>query len=29
MVGKWGLSFTVTPPGGQPFSALVVDEANG
>jgi copper transport protein len=29
MVGKWGLSFTVTPPGGQPFSALIVDEANG
>jgi copper transport protein len=29
MVGKWGLSFTVTPPGGQPFTALVVDEANG
>jgi copper transport protein len=29
MVGKWGLSFTVTPPGGQPFTALVVDEAEG
>jgi copper transport protein len=29
MVGKWGLSFTVTPPGGQPFTALVVDEADG
>ncbi len=29
MVGHWGLSFTVTPKGGQPFSALVVDQAEG
>jgi copper transport protein len=29
MVGHWGLSFTVTPKGGQPFSALVVDRASG
>jgi copper transport protein len=29
MVGKWGLSFTVNPPGGPPFTALIVDEANG
>jgi copper transport protein len=29
MVGHWGLSFTVTPRGGQPFTALVVDRANG
>jgi copper transport protein len=29
MVGKWGLSFNVTPPGGAPFTVLVVDEANG
>jgi copper transport protein len=29
MVGKWGLSFQVTPPGGPPFSALIVDQANG
>ena len=29
MVGHWGLSFNVTPPGGQPFDVLVVDHANG
>jgi copper transport protein len=29
MVGKWGLSFNVNPPGGPPFTALIVDEANG
>ena len=29
MVGKWGLSFQVTPPAGPPFSALIVDQANG
>jgi copper transport protein len=29
MVGHWGLSFTVTPKGGQQFTALVVDRANG
>jgi copper transport protein len=29
MVGHWGLSFTVTPAGGRPFSALVVDYAGG
>ena len=29
MVGHWGLSFTVTPKGGQPFTALVVDHAAG
>jgi hypothetical protein len=29
MVGKWGLSFQITPPGGQPFTALIVDQANG
>ena len=29
MVGHWGLTFEVAPPGGQPFSALVVDFANG
>ena len=29
MVGKWGLSFQVSPPGSPPFSALIVDEANG
>jgi copper transport protein len=29
MVGHWGLSFTVTPRGGQPFTALVVDHAAG
>ena len=29
MVGHWGLSFTVTPKGGQPFTALLVDRASG
>jgi copper transport protein len=29
MVGKWGLSFQVTPRGGQPFTALIVDQADG
>jgi copper transport protein len=29
MVGRWGLSFTVTPRGGRPFTALVVDHAAG
>ena len=29
MVGHWGLAFTVTPQGGQPFTALVVDHATG
>jgi copper transport protein len=29
MVGHWGLSFTVTPKGGTPFTAVVVDRANG
>ncbi len=29
MVGHWGLTFDVTPKGGPPFTALVVDRANG
>jgi copper transport protein len=29
MVGHWGLTFDVTPPGAQPFTALVVDHATG
>ena len=29
MVGHWGLSFAVTPKGGQPFTAVVVDHATG
>jgi copper transport protein len=29
MVGHWGLSFNVTPKGGQPFTAFVVDHATG
>ncbi len=29
MVGHWGLSFSVTPRGGQPFDVLLVDRANG
>ena len=29
MVGHWGLGINVTPKGGTPFSALVVDHATG
>jgi copper transport protein len=29
MVGHWGLSYSVTPPGGPPFDVLLVDRANG
>jgi copper transport protein len=29
MVGRWGLSFQIAPPGGSPFTALIVDQANG
>jgi copper transport protein len=29
MVGKWGLTFQIAPRGAPPFTALIVDEANG
>jgi copper transport protein len=29
MVGRWALSFQVTPQGGPPFTALILDQANG
>ena len=29
MVGEWGLTFQIAPPGGTPFSALILDQANG
>jgi hypothetical protein len=29
MVGHWGLTYTITPPGGQPFTVVVVDHATG
>ena len=29
MVGHWGLSYEVTPPGGEPFTVLLVDRASG
>jgi copper transport protein len=29
MVGKWSLAFQVTPNGAPPFTALIVDQANG
>jgi copper transport protein len=29
MVGKWALTFQVTPKGGPPFTALILDQANG
>jgi copper transport protein len=29
MVGKWSLGFQVTPAGAPPFTALILDQANG
>ncbi len=29
MAGRWGLAFQITPRGGAPFTALIVDEAEG
>jgi copper transport protein len=29
MVGPWSLAFQITPPGGPPFTATVIDEAEG
>jgi copper transport protein len=29
MVGRWGLTFQITPRSGPPFTALIVDKANG
>jgi hypothetical protein len=29
MVGKWSLAFNVTPKIGAPFTALILDQANG
>jgi copper transport protein len=29
MVGRWGLTFQITPPNGHQFTALIVDQANG
>ncbi|HWE34579.1 MAG TPA: FixH family protein [Solirubrobacteraceae bacterium] len=29
MVGKWALGFQITPPGGQTFDALILDQADG
>jgi len=29
MVGHWGLSFEITPPGRPPLSLLIIDKANG
>jgi hypothetical protein len=29
MVGHWGLTYTVTPKGGLPISAVIVDHATG
>ena len=29
MVGKWALSFQITPKSGPPFTALILDQANG
>lgn len=29
MVGHWGLEFEITPPGGKPFTVLLLDRASG
>ncbi len=29
MVGQWGLTFQITPRSGVPFTALIIDQANG
>ena len=29
MVGPWSLAFSVAPRGAAPFTALIVDQANG
>ena len=29
MVGRWGLTFEIAPPGGRPFTVVLVDRANG
>ena len=29
MVGEWGLTFQIAPRSGAPFSALILDQANG
>jgi copper transport protein len=29
MVGHWGLSFDIQPPGAEPFTVLLIDKANG
>jgi copper transport protein len=29
MVGEWGLMFQITPKSGSPFTALILDQANG
>ena len=29
MVGHWGLGLQIAPPGGKPFSTIVVDHATG
>jgi copper transport protein len=29
MVGKWALAFQVAPPGARPFTALIIDQADG
>jgi copper transport protein len=29
MVGRWGLTYQITPRQGPPFTVLIVDQANG
>jgi len=29
MVGRWALAYTITPKGGVPFTAVIVDRTNG
>jgi hypothetical protein len=28
-VGRWALGFSITPPSGRSFTALILDQANG
>ncbi len=29
MVGKWSLGYQIAPPGGTPFTAVIIDQADG
>jgi hypothetical protein len=29
MVGRWGVRYEITPPGGRPFDVVLLDRAEG